>query len=87
MLSRDKKKALQVERELMILYRRVFGTPEGKQVYFDLLNRNYFLQKLDGNGVKEGRREAVLDIIKFCNFSIQEIDQMLLGEERSHGIG
>ncbi len=67
-------------RDLVIAYKQTFGTPNGKLVLFDLMNRNFILNGHSGDVHKEGQRAAVLDIMKKCNISIEKLDELLKGE-------
>lgn len=60
-----------------INYKRVFSTPEGKEVLLDLMDRNYFMNPTQGDLIKEGRRCALLDILHYCHVDIKQVDEML----------
>ena len=67
-------------RAKVITYKRVFGTPEGTEVLFDLMNRNFILNPTGGDLKKEGRREAVLDILSKCHINVSELDKLMKGD-------
>ena len=69
------------QRDLIIQYKRTFGTQEGKAVLLDLMNRNFILQAHDGNQISEGQRKATLAVIRMCNIDINEFDKMMKGNE------
>lgn len=64
-------------RDLIIAYKRVFATPDGKVVLYDLMSRYHVLNPHDGDPMKEGERKVVLGILRNCNISITELDEML----------
>ncbi len=68
------------QRELIITYKRAFGSSEGKEVLFDLMNRFYILNGHGGDPRKEGQREAVLWILSQCNINLAEFDRLLKGD-------
>lgn len=67
-------------RERVITYKRVFATPEGKLVLFDLMNQFHILNGHGGDVRKEGERNAVLYILKMCHRSVEDLDRMMKGE-------
>lgn len=73
-------KKLGSQRDLVISYKRVFGTPEGKEVLFDLMNRHHILNPHDGSPKAEGQRSVVLGIMKKCNINLADFDRLLKGE-------
>jgi hypothetical protein len=68
------------QRDLIIAYKQVFSTEQGRTVLFDLMNRNFILDSTNGEPLKEGRRAVVLDILKQVNLSLEQFDQLLKGE-------
>jgi hypothetical protein len=64
-------------RDLIIAYKRVFSTPEGKRVLFDLMDRGDVLNSHGGDPIKEGRRSLVLEVMKKVNINLKELDQLL----------
>lgn len=74
----------QEQRELIIAYKRVFGTPEGKQVLYDLMNRFHILNPIRGDSIeraeKEGQRQVVSLIMGQCAINLNQLDEMLKGE-------
>ena len=77
-------KKSQEQRDKIITYKRVFGTPEGKQVLFDLMNRFNILNPHKGNEFEqaqsEGRRTAILYIPANCNMNMAEFDRAMKGD-------
>jgi hypothetical protein len=69
------------QRNRMITYKRVFGTPEGKEVLMDLMNRNFILNGHKGDPHSEGRRACVLDIIYECKIDVAQFDSMMKENE------
>lgn len=67
-------------REKCITYKRVFGSPEGKKVLYDLMDRNHVVATHKGDIFQEGRRAAILEIMYFCNISVKQLDEMMKGE-------
>lgn len=79
-LGKANQKKAQEERDRLIDYKRTFGTPEGKRVLFDLMNRYHVLSGHGGDPHKEGQRSVVLRVMADCHVSIQRFDEMLKGE-------
>lgn len=77
-------KKAQEQRERIISYKRVFGTPEGKAVLLDLMDRNYVLDEHGADPIKEGRRAVVLEIIADCRINLAEFDKLLKGDLDEH---
>lgn len=75
-----KLEAEQVLRDLVIQYKRVFGTEEGKAVLMDLMNRFHILNTHSGDALKEGQRSVVLHILSQTSVNLAALDQMLKGE-------
>lgn len=81
MIFSRKKKELEDYRQKVILYKKVFGSPDGKTVLYDLMNAGYVLNNHKGDPFLEGRRSLVLDILHKCNVSEKELSDMLKGDE------
>lgn len=79
-----KSKREQEQRDRIVSYKRVFGSPEGKEVLFDLMNRFNILNEHKGTEIEqaksEGKRAAVLYILTNCNMNMVEFDKILKGE-------
>lgn len=77
------------QRDRIITYKRVFGTPEGKTVLFDLMDRFNILNEHKGDALEmaklEGKRAAILYILTNCNMNMAEFDKALKGENDSIG--
>jgi hypothetical protein len=69
-------------RDLVIAYKRIFNSQDGKLVLFDIMNRNYVLNTHGGDAFKEGRRAAILEILQSANISIEKLDEFLKGMEK-----
>lgn len=85
MIFRKKKEELDTgaeQRNLLIAYQQTFGTPHGKQVLFDLMNRYHVLRSHGGDSFKEGQRDVAIAIITKCNISISQFDEMLKGDSQ-----
>lgn len=67
-------------RQKVITYKKVFGTPEGKEVLFDLCNRFHVLNGHGGDPHKEGQRSVVLEILGNTHRSMEDFDKLLKGE-------
>ena len=80
-LSR-KKPADQQEasRQLLISYKKFFGSAEGKDVLFDLMNRFHILNSHGGEALKEGERSVVLYILNRANVDLVQYDKIIRGE-------
>jgi hypothetical protein len=70
----------QEQRDMIILYKRVFGSEDGKAVLCDLMNRNFILDSHGGDALKEGRRQAILEVMTKANMNIEQFDKLLKGE-------
>lgn len=70
-------------RDLMIAYKKVFGSPDGKKVLYDLMNKYHVLNTHQGmnSEFSEGQRSVVLDIMKYHGISIEQLDAMLKGDD------
>ena len=80
-LKTEEETSEQIQRQKIILYKKVFGSKDGKEVLLDLINRNYVLQSTGGDSIKEGRRSAVLDIIHLSKISLKSFDELLTARE------
>jgi hypothetical protein len=69
------------QRDRIIAYKRVFGTPEGKEVLFDILNRCHVLNSHGGDAYKEGQRSVALQIMNNCAINLVELDKLIKGED------
>lgn len=69
------------ERDRIIAYKNVFGSIEGKEVLFDLMERHFILDSTGGDPIKEGRRVVVLDILKKCNINLADFERLLKGDQ------
>ncbi len=70
------------KRGLLIAYKNVFGSTEGKTVLFDLMNRFHILNPHRGNELSEGERSVVLHIMKQCRISLQQFDELMKGPNK-----
>lgn len=70
----------ETHRDLVIAYKKVFGSPEGKIVLYHMMSRYHVLNQHNGDALKEGQRSVVLDVLKKCHISIQQLDELLKGE-------
>ena len=83
MIFRKKKEELDTgaeQRDLLVAYKQTFGSPQGKLVLYDLLNRYHVLKSHDGSAFMEGQRSVAVSIITKCSISIAQFDEMLKGE-------
>lgn len=78
----DRRKEAEEKRQIMIKYQRVFGSPEGKEVLMDILNRNFFVSPTGGDPVKAGQRDAVMGIVAMCSMNVvKAYDEFIRGEQ------
>ena len=72
------------DRQKAILYKKVFGTDEGREVLLDLMNRNNILNPILSKGQDadraEGARAVVCDIAMRANLDLAHFDKLLKGE-------
>lgn len=73
-------KKAQEQRDKIISYKRVFDSPEGKQVLFDLMNKFHILNTHGGDTIQEGQRSVVLWIMQQCNINLAQFDALMKGE-------
>lgn len=76
---------VEADRQKAILYKRLFGSPEGKEVLIDLMNRFYVLNPLPFTDAlllarAEGHRVVILDLLSRAHVNIEELDKLLRGE-------
>ncbi len=67
------------QRDLIIQYKRIFGTPEGKAVLFDIMNRNFYMNSTR-NDREAGRRDAMLEIATKVYENLSDFDKLMKGE-------
>lgn len=70
----------EADRQKILSYKKVFGSEEGREVLFDLINRYHVLNSHGGDPLKEGQRTVVLDILSRCNIDMVQFDKLLKGE-------
>lgn len=73
------------DRQRAVNYKRFFGSPEGRDVLFDLMNRYHILNPSPGKdahelAVAEGQRRVVLYILSQANVDLVQLDKILKGE-------
>ena len=73
-------KRAQEQRDLVISYKKTFSSPEGKAVLFDLMNRFHVLNPHQGSEYSEGQRSTVLHVMNRVGVNIEQLDQMLKGD-------
>lgn len=69
------------QRERIIAFKKVFGTQDGKTVLYHLMNKYHVLNSHKGDSFSEGQRSVVLEVLHLCNISIEQLDQLLKGED------
>lgn len=74
-------KRWQENKDLIIDYKRVFSTPEGKRVLFDLMNAHFMLVPHNGDPFKEGQRSVVLTILNRMKVDVRAYEQMFANHE------
>lgn len=69
-------------RDKTIMYKRFFASNDGREILYDLMDRNFIIESHKGDAFSEGRRAAILDIIHFCKVDLKLFDELLKeGEE------
>lgn len=58
-------------------YNKVFSTEEGKNVLMDMMERSYLLSKTDGDQLKEGRRELILEVLFNLSYDVTALLTMI----------
>lgn len=79
--KQDERTREQEQRDRIIKYKRVFGSTEGKEVLYDILNRCFILNTHKGDAFSEGKRAVALDILNNCNINLADFDQLLKGTD------
>lgn len=67
-------------RQKILLYKRVFGSRDGREVLLDLMNKNYVLNETGGDVLKEGKRACVLEIMHLSKLNLREFDKLMSDE-------
>lgn len=67
-------------REKVIAYKKVFGGDDGREVFFDLMNKFHVLNSHGGDAYKEGQRSVVLWIMSQAHCDLAQLDKLLKGE-------
>lgn len=67
------------QRERIILFKRVFGSHEGREVLCELMDKYHVIRPHDGDAYKEGQRSVVLEIMKRANMDMAAFDKLLKG--------
>lgn len=70
----------QVQRDRIIRFKKVFGTPEGKEVLFDILDRCHVLDTQELSPFEQGKRSIGLRIVTDLNINLADFDRLLKGE-------
>jgi hypothetical protein len=68
------------QRARIISFKRTFGSQEGKEVLYELMNRYHILNDHGGDAFKEGQRSVVLHILTKCRINMAQFDEMMKGE-------
>ena len=86
----DPKKAeearIEAQRQKFILYKQVFGTPQGKEVIIDLMDKFFILNPLPSGtewerGVAEGKRQCALFVVSQVNMDLAALDKIIKGDQ------
>ena len=75
--SQDK---AETDRQRILNFKKVFGTEEGKEVLFDILNRYHVLNGHKGDVHSEGQRSVALYILSQCHVDLVQFEKLLRGE-------
>lgn len=78
--SKTPEEKISADRQKIISYKKFFGTDEGREVLFDLMNRYHILNGHGGDMHKEGQRSVVLEIMRLANIDLAQFDKLLKGE-------
>jgi hypothetical protein len=68
------------QRERFVSYKQVFGSENGREVLFDLMNKFHILNPTDGSQLQEGERRVVLHIMSHANIDLNVLDKLLKGD-------
>lgn len=68
------------QRDKIILYKKVFNSPEGREILFDLMNKFHLLNSHKGDPFAEGQRSVVLAILQQTRINLKEFDELLKEE-------
>lgn len=81
--SKEIQDKIERDRQKVITFKKVFASPEGKEVLFDLMNRYFVLENIpEGDRAIRclGQNDVVKYIIKMSNIDLVEFDKLLKGE-------
>lgn len=87
----EQKKKLETSRKLISQYKKVFGTPDGRAVLFDLMKGNYILWTTpfvvgdDSATMRNiGKQEVVKNIMHLLRLDPDEFLRQIEEQEGSH---
>lgn len=81
--SKAELEAQTIQRNRILLYKRMFGSKDGREVLTDLMSEFHTITEHDGSQRQEGQRSVVLYIMRQTGMNIQEFDRLWRGEEES----
>jgi hypothetical protein len=73
----NKNKAEKYNKRISSLYKKVFSTPDGKEVLADLMMTGYVLESTEGDLIKEGSRKAILRIMAIVNYDATKFQNIV----------
>lgn len=89
MAKEDSDKRAGARRELLLRYKRVFGSEDGKKVLYDLMKECGMLKSsFPNNGdvnetlYREGKREVVLRICRLVKMDVNQLDKLIEQQEQ-----
>lgn len=75
------KEAAEAQRDRAIRFKRVFGTPEGKEVLCELMDEFHIIRRHRGDSFDEGQRSVVTWIMEQTHMDLAALDRLMRGEE------
>ena len=72
----NKNESAKYNKRVGMLYKKVFSTPEGKEVLADLIMTGYVLESTEGDLLKEGARKAILRILTLLNYDASKFQAL-----------
>lgn len=82
--AEQRKKALQLQKDELLDFKRTFTTPEGKRVLYDLMGFcNFMKPTLNKNNdpiemaFNEGKRQVVLMILTKCQLNMETVNKFM----------
>ncbi len=70
----------QERRDRLIQYKQLFGSPQGKVVLFDIIDRCHILDERELTPFEQGKRSVATRLLTDLNINLSEFDRMMKGD-------